>query len=285
MDLHIIYFKVSAKKANLILLILASQNINAQTQKNEGYFDILVAESQAEAALSAVHTYDMENRFSRIRHQIQSIPVSSFFSPAAFVIMGILCAIHAAGIYYGTQEMLILKYGASALYILQGENYRAVTALFFHADVQHVLGNMAGILIFAAPVIRILGYGTGPFTLLFCGTTGNLMNAHLFRTAHLSIGASTAIMAAAGLLCAFQVISKGSVFKLKNLMSIFAGAILVALFSQGENTDVWAHIFGFLSGLITGFIFFPLNKVIQSPLKQPAALIITILIVLSAAMA
>lgn len=280
MNLQTLYFNLSAKKANLILLILASQNIHGQTQKNEGKFDILVDENKIEAALDAVHQYDTENRFSRLRHQIQSVPVSSFFSPAAFIIMGILCAIHAAAIYYGTHETLVLEYGASALYILQGEHYRVITALFFHADVQHLLGNMAGILIFAAPVIRILGYGTGPFALLLCGGAGNLMNAHLYRTAHLSIGASTSIMAGAGLLCIFQVLQKKGWFTLNMLTPVLAGAILMALFSQGENTDVWAHIFGFVCGLFTGFVFFPLDTITRHPLKQQAMLFITILLII-----
>jgi membrane associated rhomboid family serine protease len=110
---------------------------------------------------------------------------------------------------------------------------------------------------------------------------GNLFNAHLYHTAHISIGASTAVMGAAGLLAAFQITQKKSV-SLNNIMPIFAGAVLVAMFSQGENTDVWAHIFGFFSGLGSGIIFFPFNRFINSYLKEPIALIMTCLILLSA---
>ncbi len=177
---------------------------------------------------------------------------------------------------------MILKYGASALYILQGETYRAITALFLHSDIQHLVGNIVGLLIFAAPVISISGYGTGSFMLLLTGTIGNLLNAHLYQTAHLSIGASTAVMGAAGLLAAFQITQGKRPVTLNNLMPLFAGAILVALFSQGENTDVMAHVLGFLSGLGSGILFFPLNRFIQSHLKDPIALILTGLILLSA---
>ena len=176
---------------------------------------------------------------------------------------------------------MVLKYGASALFILQGETYRAITALFLHADAQHLLGNLAGLFIFAAPVISVSGYGTGSFMLLFTGTIGNLFNAHLYQTAHLSIGASTAVMGAAGLLAAFQITTKQTPVRLNNLMPIFAGAILVALFSQGDNTDVWAHIFGFFAGLGSGILFFPFNTFIKSHLKNPIALIMTGLILLA----
>ncbi|MBU0462449.1 MAG: rhomboid family intramembrane serine protease, partial [Proteobacteria bacterium] len=157
-----------------------------------------------------------------------------------------------------------------------------ITALFLHADARHLAGNMAGMIIFGAPFISLSGFGMGPFMLLFAGTLGNLFNAHLYQTAHLSIGASTAVMAAAGLLVAFQLTQKGKPLRLNNLMPVFAGALMVGMFSQGERTDVMAHVFGFLSGLGSGIIFFPLNRTLAFPQKDPLALFITILIIISA---
>ena len=193
--------------------------------------------------------------------------------------MGLLWIIHAACIHYQVHETMILKYGSSALFILQGETYRAVTALFLHSDARHLAGNMAGMLIFGAPFISLSGFGLGPFMLLVAGTLGNLFNAIFYQSAHLSIGASTAIMAAAGLLVAFQVIQKGKQLRLNSLMPIFAGAVLMAMFSQGERTDVWAHIFGFLSGFGSGIIFFPLNRIFTFSQKDHLALFLTFLII------
>ncbi len=284
-DLQTIYTRLSVRKANLILLILTSQNIESHTQKTLGLFDISVNTTHVKSALAAIENYHKENKFSKIKKQIQEISISSFFSITTFIIMGILCAIHAFSQYYNLHENMILTYGSSALYIFQGETYRGITALFLHADGQHLLGNMAGLLIFGAPVIRISGYGTGPFMLLFCGTIGNLINAHLHQNAHLSIGASTSIMAAAGLLCTFKVIQKNRPFKPRTLLPIFSGATMVALFSQGENTDVWAHILGFFCGLVSGIVFFPLNQTIQSPKKHSVALITAVIIIIAAGLA
>jgi len=227
-------------------------------------------------------TYYKENKFFRLKQQLQAFPISSFKSYTAFTIIGLLTFIHIFCIYYNIHEKMILKYGASALFILQGETYRAITALFLHSDVRHLVGNIVGILIFAAPVITVSGYGTGSFMLLFAGTLGNLFNAHMYQTAHLSIGASTAVMGAAGLLAAYQITQRQRPVSLNNIMPVFAGATLVAMFSHGENTDVWAHIFGFLSGLGSGILFFPFNRFIQSYLKEPIALIITIIILIAA---
>lgn len=280
-DMEKVFTALSAKKADLIILILTSQNIKTSIDKQNNLFDILVDKENHKQALVTVDTYNKENKFFRLRQQLQAFPISSFKSCTAFIIMGLLVFIHIFCLYYNIHEKMILKYGASALFILQGETYRAITALFLHADVRHLAGNLAGILIFAAPVITVSGYGTGSFMLLFAGTIGNLFNAHIYQTAHLSIGASTAVMGAAGLLAAFQITQRTRTVSVNNLMPIFAGAILVALFSQGENTDVWAHIFGFLSGLSSGILFFPFNRFIQSYLKEPLALIITLIILVA----
>jgi len=275
---------LSAKKADLIILILTSQNIETRVERKNKSFDILVNHADMKKSLMMIEIYYKENKFFRLKQQLQQIPMSSFKSYTAFSIMGLLWLIHALCLHYHIHEHMILKYGASALFILQGETYRAITALFLHADARHLAGNMAGMLIFGAPVITLSGFGTGSFMLLFAGTLGNLINAHLHKTAHLSIGASTAIMGAAGLLVAFQMTQKAKPFRFNTLMPIFAGTVLIAMFSQGENTDVMAHVFGFFSGLGSGIIFFPLNRTLQFPKKDLIALFITIFIIALAIM-
>jgi rhomboid protease GluP len=281
-----LFTDIPADKADLIILILTSQNIENIAEKKVGdyktSFNILVKEIDADKANKAVKAYYKENKYFRLKQKLESFPISSFKSYPAFLIMALLWFIHSFFIYYNIHEDMILKYGASALFILQGQTYRAVTALFLHADARHLVGNMAGMLIFGAPFISLAGFGAGPLMLLAAGTLGNLINAYLYQTAHLSIGASTSVMAAAGLLVAHQVTQKNKPFSLNTLMPIFAGTLLVGMFSQGERTDVWAHIFGFFCGLFSGIIFLPFNRIIQSIKKDIIASIITILILMTA---
>ncbi|MCP3875570.1 MAG: rhomboid family intramembrane serine protease [Desulfobacteraceae bacterium] len=271
-----IYTHLPAKKADLIILILTSQHIENRVEKENNLFHILVNEKDANKAVATIETYYKENKFFRLKQKLQEFPISSFKSLTAFIIMGLLCGIHATCIHTLSHENMILKYGASALFILQGETYRAITALFLHSNAQHLIGNMAGMLIFGAPLISLAGFGMGPFMLLFAGTLGNLLNAYLYQSAHLSIGASTSIMGAAGLLAAYQITQKGKPLQLNNFMPLIAGAVLVGMFSHGENTDVWAHVLGFLCGLFPGIIFFPLNRTIQFPQKEGLALFTTL---------
>ncbi len=241
-------------------------------------------QSDLKKAHTATDAYFKENKPRFIR-QLEQIPLSSFKSFTAFYIMGLMALIHFLCHFYRIHDQIILQYGSSALYILQGETFRAITALFLHADIRHLLGNMAGMLLFVAPVISISGFGTGPFILLFSGAFGNLLNAYLYRTAHLSIGASTAVMAAAGLLSAYQLTHQFKPLRLNSLMPVFSGAILVGLFSHGERTDVWAHIFGFISGLGSGVFFFPLDRTFNFKYKNITFLGLTIIIFLSAMLA
>jgi rhomboid protease GluP len=268
----------SNETADLILLILASQNIAAQKRKAPGGIDILTSVEHAAAAQSQVTAYFKENQTSE--KPLPALPVgpSGFTTPTAFVIMGLLTAIHI-GIDIGSSRWdHILAYGASAMYILQGETFRAITALFLHSDTAHLLGNLAGIFVFAGPVIRLSGYGTGPFFLLFAATCGNLINAGFHGNALLSIGASTAVMAAAGGLAAFQMMQKGPLRKRDRIMPIIAGATLMAFLSHGENTDIWAHVFGFFCGLFLGIFFFPLTATCRHRFREPVALAVTFFI-------
>jgi rhomboid protease GluP len=273
----------SSETADLILLILASQNIAAQKRPGPEGIDILTSVAQAAAAKSQISAYFKENQTGEKPLPALPVGASGFTTPAVFVIMGLLTAIHIGIDITNTRWDHILAYGASAMYILQGETFRAITALFLHSDTAHLLGNLAGIFVFAGPVIRLSGYGTGPFFLLFAATCGNLINAGFHGTALLSIGASTAVMAAAGGLAAFQMIQKGPMRKRDRIMPIIAGATLMAFLSHGENTDIWAHVFGFLCGLASGLFFFPLTAACHHRFRGPIALAVT-LIILGAAL-
>lgn len=278
---EILFHGLAAKKANLILLVLTSQHIATRIEKEGRLFHILVDPGDREKALDMVQTYYRENKLRKARQALQDFSINPFTSVPAFMVMGLLAAVHLLCLHYPIHEAMVLRYGSSSLFIGQGENYRAITALFLHADERHLLGNLAGILIFGAPFLRLAGFGTGPFMLLLTGTLGNLMTAGLYRTAHLSIGASTSVMGAAGLLTAFQMTRKPKSLSLDTVIPLIAGATLVGLLSQGERTDVSAHVFGFLNGFLLGLVFFPLNRTITSPLKEPLALFITLLILAS----
>ncbi len=277
---EILFSDLPSKKADLIVLVLTSQGILSRADRTGPWYAVSVLPQDREKALNAVNAYFSENRFFNLKQPASSFEMSSFQSVPAFTIMVLLSFIHGLAVFTQRQEEFIIRYGASALYILQGEVFRAVTALFLHSDLRHLLGNLAGTILFGAPVISLAGFGFGPLLLLLSGISGNLINAWAYQTAHLSIGASTAVMGGAGILAAYQVVLKNRFNRMSNLMPILAGATLVALFSQGEKTDVWAHIYGFLSGLGLGGLYFPLAGRVHRLINDTQALIIALALVI-----
>jgi rhomboid protease GluP len=146
---------------------------------------------------------------------------------------------------------------AQAGLIVGGEWWRAVTALGLHGDAEHLLSNLAIGSLFAILLAQTLGPGLTWLSILVAGSLGNLLNALIHPASHSSIGASTAVFAALGILAALTwkreaPYRRGS---LRKWIPLAAGAMLVAFLGVGgERTDVGAHIAGFGVGCALGLV-------------------------------
>lgn len=143
---------------------------------------------------------------------------------------------------------------ARAALILDGQWWRALTSLTLHADVAHLLGNLAIGGIFVFLLCRELGSGLAWSLILAAGLLGNLLNA-LFQTAgHTSVGASTAVFGTVGILAALSQMRYREYLRRRWLLPVAAAAALLAVLgSEGKNTDLGAHFFGLLCGLGIGW--------------------------------
>ena len=137
-----------------------------------------------------------------------------------------------------------------------GEWWRLITALTLHADLSHLLGNclIGGLVIDLLG--RIIGYGQSWLLVILTGSIGNLCNILIRQQPHLSVGFSTSVFAAIGLLTGLQL-GKSAIRSYKELLlPLGAGAGLLAfLGSEGVRTDLGAHLFGFASGIGGGWLF------------------------------
>jgi rhomboid protease GluP len=142
----------------------------------------------------------------------------------------------------------------------RGEWWRLGTALFLHADVGHLLANLiSGLFAFSA-VLATLGRGRGWLLLALAALLGNLAIAGLnYAGPYRSLGASTAVFAALGLLTgrAVRVLLRPD--RPHPWRAVFAplaaGLTLLALLGAGDSrTDVGAHVAGFAAGLVLGFL-------------------------------
>ena len=232
-------------------LVLAALEIPYRLQKESGRWCLLVRSSEVETALAAVELYLQENQPPPLpRNATGSSPRTWSGIWAALLLL----AVHAAIGLLHDRQPVALFYGASAAHILNGEFYRCLTALMIHADALHLAGNMVGIALFGTAVCSLVGWGIGWLMILSAGGAGNLLNALFFQTAHLSIGASTAVFGAIGLLSGYQFIRK---IKLAGqstsaLLPLGGGLALLGLLGSAAHSDVTAHLFGFLSGIGLG---------------------------------
>jgi membrane associated rhomboid family serine protease len=142
----------------------------------------------------------------------------------------------------------------------QGEWWRAMTALFLHADASHLVSNaLSGLLVFSA-VVSTLGRLRGWVLLLLAAVLGNMAVAAVnYPGPYSSIGASTAIFAGVGLLTgrAIRVAWRSThPHRWRAMFAPFAaGATVLALHGAGgQRVDVGAHLTGFLAGLFFGFV-------------------------------
>lgn len=141
----------------------------------------------------------------------------------------------------------------------RGEWWRALTALFLHADESHLVANLfAGVFVFAT-VLSLFGRARGWLLLALGGVVGNLAVAALhYPGPYRSLGASTAIFAALGLLtgrAVRRVARSGGPHRWRAFfVPAGSGLAVLALYGAGvPPVDVLAHATGFVAGTLLGF--------------------------------
>lgn len=144
---------------------------------------------------------------------------------------------------------------ADAGLIRAGAWWRTVTALSLHADLGHLMSNLAFGMIVSLLVAELLGSGLAWLALLLAGAIGNALDALVHAAGHSAIGASTAVFGGLGILSGHTRRSRIIPWRggLRRWAPIGAGVMLLAFLGFGdERTAVWAHVAGFAVGVATG---------------------------------
>ena len=145
---------------------------------------------------------------------------------------------------------------ANAGRILDGQWWRTITALALHADLGHLMGNLAFGVVISLLVAEVLGSGLAWLGVLATGALGNALDALVHPADHTAIGASTALFGALGILSGYARRSRIVPWRggLRRWAPIGAGIMLLTFLGIGdEHTDVGAHVAGFSIGVAIGF--------------------------------
>jgi membrane associated rhomboid family serine protease len=241
------------EQANTLSLVLNASGIGNQVLGAKDGFRIDVPQPSVDAARDVIQRYQAENQDIRdTETDSRRYPVPKNLSGVAVAFL--LLSVHLAVFTSAAPEDYLAVFGANARRIMDGEVYRCATALLLHAHAAHIAGNMAGMALFGGAVGAVCGSGVGWLMILTCGILGNLMNALAYANGHLSVGASTAVFGAVGILCALQAVDAVRTGKgWQRMVVVFgAGVALLAFLGTSEQSDLGAHLFGFLSGVLTG---------------------------------
>ena len=274
--MDLVFKNLSEDDADTYRLVLSSSGISHHLEKGGHGWDIRVNDTDYEKAVTAIEEYLKENPELQKTEDPLYYKYQKTFTGIWVSILLIAC--HVAIAIGDKSDLFVETYGSSAFHILHGELYRSVTSLMLHADPLHLMGNIAGIAIFGTAVCSITGWGVGWLMILATGIVGNLTNALLYESGHISIGASTAIFGAIGILSAHQFFQKfnPSGQKMKAVLPLACGLALLGILGSGKHTDIMAHLFGFLAGIVSGSLY---SLLVKGPKKmgyQAGSLLLTL---------
>ena len=238
-------------------LVVAAKEVPHWIERDGEEWVLFVEEGAGEVARGELSAFDTEERARPPAAKL--LPAEKFETlslyVAAWVMSGFFLTQNLAG------EAWTERGAAVSVAILgRGEWWRTVTALTLHGDLAHVSANLATGLLFAAFVLPHLGTGLTWLGIVLSGALGNAVNAWGYRgEAHASIGASTAVFGALGILVGAEFMGRLGSAHTRRLWQLVlplgAGLALLAYLGVGEehaNIDFMAHFWGFAAGLPLG---------------------------------
>jgi rhomboid protease GluP len=236
-------------------LMLAARGIPHQYAPAAGGWQLVVPGSAVAAAHAEIMNYLKENQPRPAGRRRLDVIDNGWIGVGVYVV--VLAAVAA---FAGRMALGLDWLGAGNMHAARvqgGELWRTVTALMLHVELGHLVGNMVFGSFFGLFVARHLGSGLGWAAIVASGLVGNLLNALIQAGTHRAIGASTAVFGALGLLVAYTWRAgflRGTPWK-ERIAPVVAGIGLLAFTGTGgENTDIIAHLTGFIAGFVFGVL-------------------------------
>ena len=238
-------------------LVLTALRIDHALERRDGAYGLVVAPEDADRARAELVEYAAEIAAASRSPEAGSTARAGGLQDALGYWI-VLAVFHALQPHRSLSLDWLEAGKAHAQLIREGEWWRTVTALTLHADGGHLLNNLVFGALFGVLLGGELGMGLAWCSILVAGAAGNGINAWLHPPDHTSIGASTGVFSALGLLVALQWKRDDPLrqHRLRRWAPAVIGAILLGyLGTSGSRTDVPAHVAGILTGAMLGAAF------------------------------
>ena len=232
---------------------------------------VVPADSSAQA-MNELRLYDEENPPHRPR-PIKPIVYQNAI-PGVVGYLLVICGVAwFAAVSFMAQDWLSAG-RVDGVLIRAGEWWRTITALTLHGGLRHLVGNIVFGAFFGLFAGRLLGSGIAWLAILITAASGNALNMLLLESTHRSIGASTAVFAALGLVAGF--VWRGKLMAQDRwpyrIGPVVGGFALLMYTGTGDaNTDIGAHLMGFLCGFAGGMLLIPFRDRLNDRKWQAAA--------------
>ncbi len=247
---------ISEHRLRLWALVLEARDIPFHAEQKDQGWQVLVPDEYLLAARNELYLFEKENRaWPPPKMQPRPLMENWLANLSVLILLATFYNITRLDISLPGHQVIDWHAAgnAHAAKILAGEWWRLVTALTLHSNVEHLLANLAIGGFFIIFLCRELGSGLAWSLILLSGILGNLANALLQQPQHMSIGASTAVFGTVGIIAAINMLHHRHTLQKRWLLPIAAALSLLAILgTEGENTDLGAHLFGFISGTVLG---------------------------------
>jgi membrane associated rhomboid family serine protease len=237
-------------------LVLSAVQIPHRIHYTHPTWQLFVPADKELQALYELESYVTENKDWPPRRPAPDHDFTPLLQPPTLLLMGALILFYTVTGPWNAQSAWFIQGAGNGEHILdKGEWWRLLTALTLHADTVHLLSNclIGGWLVHF--FCQLTGTGLGLCALLLVAGGGNLINVLMHGATHQFVGFSTAVFAVIGMLAVLSHQQRSKFTGSHFLIPIMAGAaLLAALGSSGERTDLGAHFFGLLCGLLSGYL-------------------------------
>ncbi len=170
-----------------------------------------------------------------------------------YILIGVTVAVYiytsiVGGNWLNTSDTVIYNYGQVNSFVFQGAYWQLFTAIFVHASIAHIAGNMLFLLIFGLRGEEMFSLPEYLGIYLGGGLAGNALSL-LFGPSFISVGASGAI---------FSLFGAIVIYARRSIRQSILGALVYAFFlliiNAGPEVNVLAHFGGLAFGLIIGYL-------------------------------
>lgn len=242
-------------------LVLVSQGIESVIEGDARGWELLVPVGEYEQAIATIRQYRHENRHWSWQRQMFKGGLVFDWASISWVILLLFFAWLMPAYQLKTRGILDIAPDG------HGKWWRVFTAIWLHADVEHLATNAAIGFVLLGLCMGRFGTGVGLLSAYLAGASAYAIEFVIPAEPHYSLGASGMVMGSLGILATQSFFLWRTRYGRKYVVSaIAAGMMLFMLFGLAPGTDIVAHFGGFVIGLAFGGVLSVSRRITHKPM-------------------